>query len=70
MISRYYHDVLLPPPLNNFGLDICFDKSNGGLHFLLIPSMLAKFHGDQRSIIITIMKCIKNVSFLYFKICK
>ena len=54
-------------PLNNFLLDVNFDKSTVGLHFLLIPSIPAKSQDDQRSINISFIKCL-NFNFMYFKI--
>ena len=38
-------------PLNNLLLDANFDKSTVGLHYIHILSMLAKFHGEQRLIV-------------------
>ena len=38
-------------PFNNLLLDVNFDKFTVGLHYNHILSMLAKFHGDQRLIV-------------------
>ena len=48
-------------PLNNLLLDANFDKSTIGLHYIHILSMLAKFHGDQRLIIILSINCLIQV---------
>ena len=47
--------------LNNLLLDANFDKSTIGLHYIHILSMLAKFHGDQRLIIILSINCLIQV---------
>ena len=48
-------------PLNNLLLDANFDKSTIGLHYIHILSMLAKFHSDQRLIIILSINCLIQV---------
>ena len=53
--------------LNIFLLNVKFSKFSIGLHFLLIFSILAKFLKDQRSIIMSLIKCL-NFKFLQFKI--
>ena len=53
--------------LNIFLLNVKFSKFSIGLHFLLIFSILAKFLKDQRSIIMSLIKCL-NSKFLQFKI--
>ena len=49
-------------PLNNLLLDANFDKSTVLLHYIHILSMLAKFHGDQRLIVMLSINCL-NSSF-------
>ena len=51
--------------LNNFLLEVYFDKTTIGLHFLLIPSMFAKFQDNKRSIGTSLIKCL-NFKFLIF----
>ena len=48
-------------PLNNLLLDANFDKSTIGLHYIHILSMLAKFHGDQRLIIMLSINCLIQI---------
>ena len=48
-------------PLNNLLLDANFDKSTVGLNYIHILSMLAKFHGDQRLIIMLSMNCLIQI---------
>ena len=48
-------------PLNNLLLDVNFDKSTVGLHYIHILSMLAEFHGDQRLIIMLSINCLIQV---------
>ena len=45
-----------------------FDKSTVGSYYLCIFSMIAKFQGDQRSIVMSSINCI-NLSFCSFKWC-
>ena len=47
-----------------FQLDINFDKSAIRLHFLLISSMLTKFQENQRSIVMSSIKCL-NFEFFF-----
>ena len=53
-------------PLNIFLLDAKFDKSTVKLHYLRIFSILAKFQGDQRLIVISSINCL-NPSFCILK---
>ena len=53
-------------PLNNLLLDVNFDKSTVELHYIHICSMLAKIHGDQRSIVMLSINCL-NSSFCSLK---
>ena len=46
---------------NNLLLDVNFDKSTVGLHYIHILSMLAEFHGDQRLIIMLSINCLIQV---------
>ena len=46
-----------------FLLDVNFDKSTIELNFLLVCLMLEKFSKDQRSITISLIKCL-NFKFL------
>ena len=48
-------------PLNNLLLDVNFDKSTFGLHYIHILSMLAEFHDDQRLIIMLSINCLIQV---------
>ena len=52
-------------PLNI--LDVDFDKSNIGLYFILIFSILAKFQENQRLINMSSIEYL-NLKFLYSKI--
>ena len=47
-------------------LDVNFDKSTVGLHYLHIFFMLKKFHGDQRLIAMSSINCL-NSSFRSLK---
>ena len=51
---------------NNLLLDVNFDKSTVGLHYIHILSMLAKFHGNQRFIVMLSINCL-NLSFCSLK---
>ena len=53
-------------PLNNLLLDVNFDKSTVKLHYIHILSILAKFHGNQRFIVMLSIKCL-NSSFCSLK---
>ena len=53
-------------PLNIFLLDVKFDKSTVKLHYLRIFSILAKFQGDQRLIVISSINYL-NPSFCILK---
>ena len=53
-------------PLNIFLLDAKFDKSTVKLHYFRIFSILAKFQGDQRLIVISSINCL-NSSFSSLK---
>ena len=53
-------------PLNIFLLDAKFDKSTVKLHYLRIFSILAKFQGDQRFIVISSINYL-NPSFCILK---
>ena len=53
-------------PLNIFLLDAKFDKSTVKLHYFRIFSILAKFQGDQRLIVISSINCL-NPSFCILK---
>ena len=53
-------------PLNIFLLDAKFDKSTVKLHYFRIFSILAKFQGDQRLIVISSINCL-NSSFCSLK---
>ena len=53
-------------PLNKLLLDANFDKSTIGLHYIHIISMLTKFHGDQRLILMLSINCL-NSSFCSLK---
>ena len=53
-------------PFYIFWLDVNFDKSTIGLHFLFISFILAKFT-DQRSIIMSLIKYL-NFKFFWYKI--
>ena len=53
-------------PFNIFLLDAKFDKSTVKLHYLRIFSILAKFQGDQRLIVISSINCL-NPSFCILK---
>ena len=37
-----------------------FDKSTVGLHYIHILSMLTKFHGDQKLIVILSINCLSS----------
>ena len=47
-------------PLNNLLLDANFDKFTVGLHYIHILSMLAKFHGGQRLIVMLSINCLNS----------
>ena len=47
-------------PLNNLLLDANFDKSIVGLHSIHIVFILAKFHGDQRLIVMLSINCLNS----------
>ena len=49
--------------LNNLLLDANFEKSPIGLHYIHILTMLAKFYGDQRSIVMS------SINFLNSSFC-
>ena len=53
-------------PLNIFLLDAKFDKSTVKLHYFRIFSILAKFQGDQRLIVISSINYL-NPSFCILK---
>ena len=53
-------------PLNNLLLDANFDKSTVRLYYLYIFSMLTKFQGDQKLIVMSSINCI-NSSFYSLK---
>ena len=53
-------------PLNIFLLDAKFDKSTIKVHYLRIFSILTKFQGDQRLIVISSINCL-NPSFCILK---
>ena len=65
MLNQVIHGITFDNVmlLNFLLLDVNFEKSNVGLHFLLISSMFAKFQNHQRSIIILSIKCL-NFNFL------
>ena len=48
--------------LNNLLLNVNFDKSTIGLHYIHILSMLAKFHSDKKLIVMLSINCL-NSSF-------
>ena len=45
---------------NNLLLDVNFNKSTVGLHYIYILSMLTKCHGDQKSIIMLSINCLNS----------
>ena len=47
-------------------LDTNFDKSIVGLHYLHIFLMFAKFQGNQRLIVMSLINCL-NLSFCHLK---
>ena len=47
-------------PFNNLLLDANFDKFTVGLHYIHILSMLAKFHGGQRLIVMLSINCLDS----------
>ena len=53
-------------PFNNLLLDVNFDKSTVGLHYNHILSILAKFHSDQRLIVMLSINYL-NSSFCSLK---
>ena len=53
-------------PLNNLLLDVNFDKFTIGLHYIHILSVFAKFHSDQKSIVMLSIDCL-NSSFCSLK---
>ena len=53
-------------PLNNSLLDANFDKFTVGLHYIHILSVFAKFHSDQKSIVMLSIDCL-NSSFCSLK---
>ena len=52
--------------INIFYVDVNFDKLTIELHYLYIFSILAKFHSDQRLIVMSSFNCI-NSSFYSLK---
>ena len=70
MISKFSLNDLLKNALrardNWTILDTNFDISNVGLYYLRIFFMLAKFHGDQRSITMSSINYL-NLSFCSLK---
>ena len=53
-------------PLNNLLLDVNFDKFTIRLHYIHILSVFAKFHSDQKSIVMLSIDCL-NSSFCSLK---
>ena len=47
-------------PLNNLLLDVNFDKFTIGLHYIHILSVFAKFHSDQKSIVMLSIDCLNS----------
>ena len=56
-------DIIL---LNTLLLDANFEKTTVGLHYIHILSMFAKFHSDQRLIVMLSINCL-NSSFCSLK---
>ena len=48
-------------PLNNLLLDVNFDKFTIGLHYIHILSVFAKFHSDQKSIVMLSIDCLIQI---------
>ena len=48
-------------PFNNLLLDANFDKSTVGLNYIHILSMLTKFHGDKKLIIMLSINCLIQI---------
>ena len=64
IISGVILNDITPP--NNLLLDMNFDKSTVRLHYIHILSMLAKFHSDQRLIVMLSINYL-NSSFCNLK---